>query len=149
MKKANFISGLVLLMSSLSLLIFIIPAQIEEVTDATVSPRFMPYVCGAIILLLSLYLVLQNLPRVKRDLKKEKAPISMAEFRAMLAISGTLTLGIILFNFFGTLISSAFLVVSTMWLMGERRLLAFILLSGGLLLTTYVIFYKFLGTSIQ
>ena len=67
----------------------------------------------------------------------------------MLVISGVLSVCIVLFKYFGTLISAVVLVVSIMWLMGERRYLTYILLPGGLLLTTYLIFYKILGTTIR
>jgi hypothetical protein len=36
-----------------------------------------------------------------------------------------------------------------MWLMGERRYWIYAVLPGGLLLTTYLIFYKILGTTIK
>lgn len=151
MKKANMISGIVLLLSSLALLIFIIPSQIEEVTDATVSPRFMPYVCTSIILILAVILTVKNLPsrKEKPNPDDEISPISKAESKAMLAVSGVLVLSVVLFELFGGLISAAILIVLMMWLMGERRFLPFVLLPGGLLLTTYLIFYKILGTSIQ
>ena len=151
MKKANFVSGIVLTISSLFLLIFIIPLQIEEVSGAIFSPRLMPYVCTWIILLLSVILSIQNFLLLKKDSnsKDRHSPISRSEFRAMLLISGALCICIILFKYFGTLISAVVLVVSIMWLLGERRYLSYILLPGGLLLTTYLIFYKILGTTIQ
>ena len=151
MKKANFVSGIVLTISSLFLLIFIIPLQIEEVSGAIFSPRLMPYVCTWIILLLSVVLSIQNFLLLKKDSnsKDRHSPISRSEFRAMLLISGALCICIILFKYFGTLISAVVLVVSIMWLLGERRYLSYILLPGGLLLTTYLIFYKILGTTIQ
>lgn len=151
MKKANLVSGIVLIISSLIFLIFIIPSQIEEVTDAIFSPRLMPYVCAWIILILSILLVIQNISLLKGLSIPEdgRSPISRPEFRAMLVISGVLSLCIILFKFFGTLISAVVLVVSIMWLMGERRYWIYILLPGGLLVTTYLIFYKILGTTIK
>jgi hypothetical protein len=151
MKKANLVSGIVLMISSLIFLIFIIPAQIEEVTEAIFSPRLMPYVCTWIILILSIFLIIQNISLLKglTNPEDKHSPISKPEFRAMLVISGVLSVCIILFKFFGTLISAVVLVVSIMWLMGERRYLTYILLPGGLLLTTYLIFYKILGTTIR
>ena len=139
------------MISSLLFLIFVIPSQIEEVTEAIFSPRLMPYVCTWIILILSVFLVIQNLSLLKGSANSEdrRSPISMPEFRAMLVISGVLSLCIVLFKFFGTLISALVLIVSIMWLMGERRYLTFILLPGGLMLTTYLIFYKILGTTIK
>jgi len=151
MKKANLVSGIVLMIGSLLFLIFIIPSQIEEVTEAIFSPRLMPYVCTWIILILSIFLVIQNFSQLKGVSNSEDrpSPISRPEFRAMLVISGVLSLCIVLFKFFGTLISAVVLIVSIMWLMGERRYLTYILLPGGLLLTTYLIFYKILGTTIK
>lgn len=139
------------MIGSLLFLIFIIPSQIEEVTEAIFSPRLMPYVCTWIILILSIFLVIQNFSQLKGVSNSEDrpSPISRPEFRAMLVISGVLSLCIVLFKFFGTLISAVVLIVSIMWLMGERRYLTYILLPGGLLLTTYLIFYKILGTTIK
>lgn len=139
------------MIGSLLFLIFIIPSQIEEVTEAIFSPRLMPYVCTWIILILSIFLVIQNFSLLKGVSNSEDrpSPISRPEFRAMLVISGVLSLCIVLFKFFGTLISAVVLIVSIMWLMGERRYLTYILLPGGLLLTTYLIFYKILGTTIK
>ena len=120
MKKANLVSGIVLITSSLIFLIFIIPSQIEEVTEAIFSPRLMPYVCTWIILILSIFLVIQNFSLLKGVSNSEDrpSPISRPEFRAMLVISGVLSLCIVLFKFFGTLISAVVLIVSIMWLMG-------------------------------
>ena len=108
MKKANVISGIVLMIGCLALLIFIIPSQIEEVLDATVSPRLMPYVCTWVILILAAFLAIQNYSALKKQSNPEdrQSPISGAEFRAMVLISAVLLLGIILFTFFGTLISA-------------------------------------------
>ena len=151
MKMANFVSGIVLTTSSLIFLIFIIPSQIEEVTDAIFSPRLMPYVCTWIILILSIVMVIQNIS-IFKDLSSPEdrpSPISRSEFRAMLVISGVISLCIILFKFFGTFLSALVLVVSIMWLMGERRYWIYVALPGGFLLTTYLIFYKILGTTIK
>ena len=125
MKKANLVSGIVLITSSLIFLIFIIPSQIEEVTEAIFSPRLMPYVCTWIILILSIFLVIQNFSLLKGVSNSEDrpSPISRPEFRAMLVISGVLSLCIVLFKFFGTLISAVVLIVSIMCinhLLGQR-----------------------------
>ena len=57
MHKANLISGAALQIFGIALAFVIIPLQIEESTDATISPRLLPQICAWALIFLSALLV--------------------------------------------------------------------------------------------
>ena len=147
MHKANLISGLTLLVFGLALAVLIIPIQIEESTDATISPRLLPQICAFALIFLSALLVVDTVRRQPSPI--QFSPISLAELWAMIAIGAVFVVGIILFLYTGPLWSSAMLVVVPMLLMGERRPVFLVAIPVCLILAAYGLIYQVLGTSIQ
>jgi putative tricarboxylic transport membrane protein len=147
MHKANLISGITLLVFGIALALVIIPLQIEESTDATISPRLLPQICAWALIFLSALLVVNTVRH--QPLVKQYSPISLAELGAMFAISAVFVVGIILFHYTGPLWSSAVLVVVPMLLMGERRPVLLVAIPACLILAAYGLIYQVLGTSIQ
>ncbi len=147
MHKANLISGLTLLVFGLALAVLIIPMQIEESTDATISPRLLPQICAFALIFLSALLVVDTVRRQPSPI--QFSPISLAELWAMIAIGAVFVVGIILFLYTGPLWSSAMLVVVPMLLMGERRPVFLVAIPVCLILAAYGLIYQVLGTSIQ
>ena len=147
MHKANLISGAALQIFGIALAFVIIPLQIEESTDATISPRLLPQICAWALIFLSALLVVNTVRH--RPVVQQVSPISLAAFWAMVAISGVFVVGIILFLYTGPLWSSAVLVVVPMLLMGERRPVLLVAIPACLILASYGLIYQVLGTSIQ
>jgi len=147
MHKANLISGAALQIFGIALAFVIIPLQIEESTDATISPRLLPQICAWALIFLSALLVVNTVRH--RPVVQQVSPISLAAFWAMVAISGVFVVGIILFLYTGPLWSSAVLVVVPMLLMGERRPVLLVAIPACLILAAYGLIYQVLGTSIQ
>ena len=123
----------------------------EEAYAGQVSPRLLPQICAVGIGLLSLVLIagsirtsvsVQSLPVVDRW------PISWFELRAMLVIGGLLAVAIWLFTMIGPIPASIILVCGILFAMGERRILPFVLIPTVLLVGSYLLFYKLLGTAI-
>lgn len=149
MRKANLISGIFLLGFSLLLLFWLIPWQVEEAFGGEVSPRLLPQICAVGIGLLSIILITTNLKAPSADADPGPFPISWPEFRALLVIGILLALGIFLFVKAGPIIASVVLVVGVMYAMGERNPLPFVLIPVVLLVSSWFLFYKVLGTAIQ
>jgi len=147
MHKANLISGAALQIFGIALAFVIIPLQIEESTDATISPRLLPQICAWALIFLSALLVVNTVRH--RPVVQQVSPISLAAFWAMVAIVGVFVVGIILFLYTGPLWSSAVLVVVPMLLMGERRPVLLVAIPACLILAAYGLIYQVLGTSIQ
>lgn len=147
MHKANLISGAALQIFGIALAFVIIPLQIEESTDATISPRLLPQICAWALIFLSALLVVNTVRH--RPVVQQVSPISLPAFWAMVAISGVFVVGIILFLYTGPLWSSAVLVVVPMLLMGERRPVLLVAIPACLILAAYGLIYQVLGTSIQ
>ncbi|MCH9671726.1 MAG: tripartite tricarboxylate transporter TctB family protein [Gammaproteobacteria bacterium] len=148
MRRANLISGFILLVLSALLLLWLIPWQVEEAYAGQVSPRLLPQICAAGIGLLSIVLIATNLRLPKRQAGSDPSPITWHETRAMLVIGGLLALGIWLFTATSPLIAAGVLVVGILFAMGERKILPYVLIPTGLLGGSYLLFYKFLGTAI-
>lgn len=150
MRKANLISGVILLIVSLLLLFWIIPWQVEEAFGGEVSPRLLPQICAIGMGVLSVVLICTNFRApANSDGPAEKPPISWFEMRAMLVIGGLLALGIFLFTTAGPIVASIVLIVGILFAMGERSILPYILIPSVLLVGSWVLFYQILGTAIQ
>lgn len=147
MRKANLVAGALLFALSLALLFWIIPWQVEESFDGSVSPRLLPQICAAGIGVLAVILFLTNL-RTPQD-ENDPLPITGQDLKALLVIGGLLALGIYLFTVTGPIVACTVLVTGILFAMGERRILPFILIPAILLSGSWVLFYKVLGTAIQ
>lgn len=148
MKKAELVSGLVLLTFGIALWIYLIPWQIAVSPGATISPRMMPRICAAAIMLFSLMLIGQSWLALRRD--GGGAPVfSRAELLAAVAVVALIGLASGLFVLFGPLPAGLAVIVLPMLALGERRILMITLLPAGLLAGAWLLFYVLLGTSFQ
>lgn len=149
MQKTDLISGLALLLFGIVLAVFIIPLQIEESTDATLSPRLLPKICAYAIILLSAVQIFNAVFQRQNNADlDQKPPMSRSELIAMAVISALFVLCIILFNYVGPLWPGLLIVLVPMLLMGERRPLLLVLIPGSLALAVYGLVYQVLGTSL-
>ena len=147
MRMANLVAGALLFALSLALLFWLIPWQVEESFDGSVSPRLLPQICAAGIGLRAIILFVTNL-RASPD-TNDALPVTGQDVKALLVIGGLLALGIYLFTIAGPIVACTVLVTGILFAMGERRILPFILIPVILLSGSWVLFYKVLGTAIQ
>ena len=147
MRATYLAAGGVLLLFSLALLFWLIPWQIEDSLYGEVSPRLLPQICAIVIGILSIRLIITNW-LASPDSPTDEPPISRAEMRALLVIGGLLAICIGLFKFAGPLPASLLLIVGILYAMGERKLLPYILIPATLLIGSWLLFYKILGTAI-
>ena len=149
MKKANLVSGILLLVFSIVLLFWLIPWQVEEAYDGQVSPRLLPQICAVGIGVLSLVLIFGNWDAFTEPGAKDAPPaLTWPEIRAWLVISVLLAVSIFVFTLAGPIPSSVLLIAGVLFAMGERRILPYILIPAVLLTGSYFMFYKLLGTAI-
>lgn len=147
MRIANLMSGVVLIVFSMLMLLWVIPVQIEEGPDEMMSPRLLPSMMIWLILGLSVLLIASNLRINSRKL--DLSPISLLELLALAKIGGVFAVALSLFLISGPLLASFTLIVGAQVVLGERRplMIAFVpfVLIGG----TYLLFYRLLGTAIM
>lgn len=148
MRIANLVSGVFLIVFGLVMLFVIIPVQIEEGPPGMMSPRLVPQMMMALIVLLSIALVATNLrPGGPED--DGLSPISRDEVMAALKIGGVFALALVLFLTTGPLLAGIVLILGALLVLGERRPIVLVLMPLGLIGGTYLLFYRVLGTAIM
>jgi len=148
MKKAELVSGLVLLAFGLCLWAVLIPWQVAESPDAVISPRMMPYLCATLIVVLSLILIAQSWMDLRRNADAGPA-FTRAEVLSTLGVIVLFGVAAALFVFTGPLLPGIAIVLLPMLALGERRILVLTLLPAALMGGAWLLFYVALGTSFQ
>ena len=147
MKKAELVSGLVLLAFGILLWLVLIPWQIAP--TAIISPRMMPLLCAAILVILSLVLIGQSLLAL-RQLRDDSGPIfTRGEVIATLGVVVLFAVATLLFIYTGPLLPGLMIIILPMLALGERRIAMLTLLPAGLMGGAWLLFYVVLGTSFQ
>lgn len=147
MRIANLMSGVVLIVFSMFMLLWIIPVQIEEGPDEMMSPRLLPIMMIWLILGLSILLIVSNLRISSRKL--DVSPITLLELLALAKIGGVFAVALSLFLISGPLLAALTLIIGTQVVLGERRPLFIALVPFMLIGGTYLLFYRLLGTAIM
>ncbi|MGR3455957.1 tripartite tricarboxylate transporter TctB family protein [Pseudooceanicola sp.] len=147
MRRADIASGSVLLIGSLYMILFGIPAQIDAVENATISPRTLPYVCAVAVAALSAILVLMRL-RTPAEEGEGGSPLTLGHMVWSGIILGSVLLGLLLLGPAGPLIASASVILILMLALGERRPVYLVALPAGLILLGWLLFYQILGTAV-
>ncbi|SMO95619.1 Tripartite tricarboxylate transporter TctB family protein [Thalassovita litoralis] len=148
MKKADFVSGLILGVFGLTMLIFVIPAQIETAPEGYISPRLVPNLTMILITGLSALLMLRSLRGIGYTPMDDSSVFFRSEMMALLKISGVFAVSVALFAWSMPLLAGIALIVGTLIALGERRPLVIVVMPTGLLLVVWLVFYRLLGTVI-
>lgn len=148
MKKADLISGMVLAVFGLLMLAFVIPMQIEQAPAGYVSPRLVPNLAMIVIVGLSVLLIVKSLRQADAPSVLPEVVFSRSEMIALLKVSAVFAVALVLFWLGTPLGAGIALIAGTLVLLGEHRPLILVLMPAGLLLATWVLFYKVLGTAI-
>ncbi|RVU39566.1 hypothetical protein EOI86_10165 [Hwanghaeella grinnelliae] len=147
MRRANVISGVILVIFGLVMLAVVIPMQINPGPDGMMSPRLVPGMMMGVVIALSLLLVINNI-RAKATADDSVAPISRGEIRALVTIGVIFGAAILLYLLVSPLAAGAVIVIGALLALGERRPLVLIAMPTGLLTAIWFLFYKVLGTGI-
>lgn len=148
MKKADFVSGLILGVFGLTMLIFVIPAQIETAPEGYISPRLVPNLTMILITGLSALLMLRSLRGIGYTPMDDSSVFFRSEMMALVKISGVFAVSVALFAWNMPLLAGIALIVGTLIALGERRPLVIVVMPTGLLLVVWLVFYRLLGTVI-
>lgn len=149
MRRANVISGIVLAAFGLVMIFAIIPWQIETAPPGFVSPRLVPYITMAVMVVLSVILIANNWRVPANENSEDKAsPISRSELIALTKIGAVFALAITLYLLVSPLAAGAALLVVSFLVLGERRPLPITAISASILLAIWFLFYQVLGTAI-
>lgn len=155
MRRANVISGVVLAVFAMTMLLVVIPWQIEQGPPGMVSPRLVPNMMMIAVTGLALLLVVTNLQPPEgasagtdagTDL--DPPPVTRRELAALLKIGAVFALALVLYEWVSPLAAGIGLVCGALLALGERRPLVLILMPAVLLLLLWALFYKVLGTAI-
>ncbi|WP_180899391.1 tripartite tricarboxylate transporter TctB family protein [Martelella soudanensis] len=147
MRRANIVSGVVLVLLGLFALAVIIPNGIGRGPDGMMSPSLVPNMMMGVVVVLSAFLVFSNL-RAKPSPDDDELPIARGELLALTRIGAIFLISIALFLLLSPLAGGVFLVAASLLLLGERRPLVIIGMTAGLLIAVWLLFYKVLGTGI-
>lgn len=149
MKKAELVSGLVLLAFGVLLWVVLIPWQIAPAPGATISPRMMPQLCAAVLVVLSFILIGQSWLYL-RGRREHTGPVfSRGELVAAFGVVALFGVAAALFVFTGPLLPGLVVVILPMLALGERRVAVLTLLPAGLMSGSWLLIYVALGTSLQ
>ena len=147
MPKSDLIAGIVLMLFGVVLLAFIIPTQTSEGGDATISPALLPQICAVGITVLALMLAARAAGRLRRG-EAAGVVVPNAEWLAALAVLVAVSVSVALFVWVHPAVAAGALVVGLMLYMGERRIVFLIAIPVVLLVGSWILFYKVLGTAI-
>ncbi|MCD1633120.1 tripartite tricarboxylate transporter TctB family protein [Martelella mediterranea] len=149
MKKAELVSGFVLMAFGILLWLVLIPWQIAEAPTAIISPRMMPRLCAAILVVLSLVLIVQSLLSLRLERADSGPVFSRNEIVATLGVVALFSVATLLFIYTGPLLPGLMIIILPMLALGERRIAMLTLLPAGLMGGAWLLFYIVLGTSFQ
>ena len=144
--NSNLIQGFILLFISIVLYFMIIPWQIPSV-DAKgllMSSSFFPKIGTGLLASFSVLLILNDILRVKTDIGPQKIK---PEFMQRLNLFAGIFLCFaytFLMNPMGFIISTLLLLISLMYLMGQRNLKFILPLAAGFTVLIYYVFAKIL-----
>ena len=147
MPKSDLISGIVLMVFGVVLLVFVIPAQTSEAGDASISPALLPQICAAGITALAALLTFASVGKLRKG-EAAGASVPAAEWWSGAVVLLTVTVCVVLFIWVNPALAAGLMIVGLMLYMGERRIGFLVGIPAVLLVGTWALFYKVLGTAI-
>jgi len=142
--RNELISGVAMLLFGILMLVVIIPTEIVEGGDYTISPALLPKICAIGITALAALNIVKAVRRMQAGETSVDAGRPMPWGPALAALA-TVVAGILIFRYLHPAPAVLLMVAALMAYMGERRWLLLIGLPIGLLITGYLLFYQVLG----
>lgn len=146
MRRADIISGIVLILFGVLMLFVIIPRQIDQAPDGFVSPSLVPNMMMLLIIFLAGLLIIINL-RAKAE-EQASPPVSKAELAIFLKLGGVFAIALGLYLWLAPLAAGIAIIVGALVVLGERRPMVIIFMPALILTGVWLLFYKLLGTAI-
>jgi hypothetical protein len=150
MARRDLISGIAMFVFGIVMLFYVIPNEIVEGGDYTISPALLPQICAIGITALSALLIAKAVSSRRSaapgEIEDEGRLMPWAP--ALVALT-TVTAAIVIFRLLHPVPAVVFLVAALMLYMGERRWYFVIGLPVALLGIGYVLFYEVLGLVVR
>jgi len=147
MRHANILSGLILGGLALITWWWVIPLGIDQGPEAVMSPRLVPNLTLFFIMGLSAMLVIQNL-RAPSDESNKAIVISRAELFSLFKHGVVFGLALAMHALGWSPLDGLMLLLGSLWVLGERRPWLLLLMPTALVLLTWLVFYRLLGSTL-
>ncbi|MBL1419709.1 MAG: tripartite tricarboxylate transporter TctB family protein [Alphaproteobacteria bacterium] len=149
MRRADIISGMVLIVFGLVMLFIVIPTQIDTAPDGFVSPSLVPNMMMILITFLAGLLIITTIRNKAKETQEDAAPpISKAELVAFLKLGSVFAIALMLYLWVAPLAAGIAIIVGSLVALGERRPFIIIVMPTLILFGIWLLFYKLLGTAI-
>ena len=145
MRHAEITVSTLLVVIGVVLAGIVIPKETVVAEDIIMGPAVLPTACAVLIAALSA-IRLVILLRAQPEAGSETESLNW-QTAAVIGILILISIG--LFWLINPLIAGIFFLLSSMWLMGERRPVVLVLTPGVLTVSVYLLFYRVLGTPFQ
>ncbi len=121
MRKTDFIVALMLIGFSIAMIFFIIPAWCPEAGEFGAPSDVLPITAMAVTGILSLLLLLKNLPGTWKKEDEDPAPINRGSWIHLAKYAGLFACGTLVFSFLGYIAGGIVTIAAGMVVCGERR----------------------------
>ena len=146
LKESNawIIAGLFFFILGLAMVFVIIPAEIAEVKDVLVTPRFFPRIICTLMAILGADLAYLGYRKgqkaAKTGIEERKLGVSMTGAKYIVVTFGVLALYVVSFSFCPFIISTPILMFVLMWFYGQRSKVKLVGVAVLLPVLTYLAF---------
>jgi hypothetical protein len=152
MAKRDLVSGMAMFLFGIAMLANVIPQEIVEGGDYTISPALLPQICAIGITALSALLVAKAIGQLRKEpgrgMEEAEESRPMPWGPALFALT-TVAAAVAIFRLVHPGLAAVFLVLALMLYMGERRWYLLAALPLSLLGVGYVLFYEILGMVVR
>ena len=148
-QQRQIITAGLFLAFSILLLTYIIPVHVQETQGGSLSPRFMPYFSGILMLMLSALVLVSeiykyfNPPQTSDD----DGETSLPSLFTTKAVYFTIAMGLFVIGFehWGYLQTTFLVSIATVYLFGDRNIISTLSIAALITLVSFSIFHYALG----
>ena len=130
MKRAELISGILLLAGALAMIFWVVPAYTEIVEDTSIQPATYPSIALWAVALLSALLVAISAVGLLRPGDGEAA-INLGNLKTLLLVGAIVAVAFVAMDYLGYLVGGIGLVAALMFYMGVRNPVSLVLAPVG------------------
>ena len=130
MKRAELISGILLLAGALAMIFWVVPAYTEIVEDTSIQPATYPSIALCAVALLSALLIAVSAIGLLRS-GDSGAAINLSNLRTLLLVGAIVAAAFVAMDYLGYLIGGIGLVTALMFYMGVRNPVSLVLAPVG------------------
>ena len=130
MKRAELISGILLLAGALAMIFWVVPAYTEIVEDTSIQPATYPSIALWAVALLSALLIAVSAVGLRRPGDGEAA-INLGNLKTLLLVGAIVAVAFVAMDYLGYLVGGIGLVAALMFYMGVRNPVSLVLAPVG------------------